>query len=174
MTGTRIAGSRGGIALVRALPVVAIVVAVVVVGAVLASAGPTLGYDTHAYLDAARRLLDGGPIYDTTIDRAGAAGLYYYSPPFTLLAVPFALLPAPLDVVAWAAGLIAAFAIGVAILPVARNVRWAIVLLAGCRGRSPTRSSWARSARSCSCCSPSAGAGWTARSGSGSRSRSGP
>jgi hypothetical protein len=131
MTGTRIAGSRGGTALVRALPVVAIVAAVVVVGAVLASAGPTLGYDTHAYLDAARRLLDGGPIYDTTIDRAGAAGLYYYSPPFTLLAVPFALLPAPLDVVAWAAGLIAAFAIGVAILPVARNVRWAIVLLAG-------------------------------------------
>ena len=131
MTGTRIAGSRGGIALVRALPVVAIVAAVVVVGAVLASAGPTLGYDTHAYLDAARRLLDGAPIYDTTIDQAGAAGLYYYSPPFTLLAVPFALLPAPLDVVAWAAGLLAAFAIGVAILPVARDVRWAIVLLAG-------------------------------------------
>ena len=34
----------------------------------------------------------------------------------------------------------------------------------GCRGRSPTRSSSARSARSCSCSSPSAGAGWTTRS----------
>ena len=35
-----------------------------------------------------------------------------------------------------------------------------------CRGRSPTRSSSARSGRSCSCCSRSAGAGSTTRSGS--------
>ena len=34
----------------------------------------------------------------------------------------------------------------------------------GCRGRSSTRSSSARSGRSCSCCSPSAGAGSTTRS----------
>lgn len=130
MTGSGSSGF-GSPAISRALPVLAIVVAVVVVGAVLASAGPTLGYDTKAYLDAARRLLDGTPIYDTGIDRAGAAGLYYYSPPFTLVAVPFALLPAPLDVVAWMAGLVAAFGLGVAILPVSRDVRWLIVLLAG-------------------------------------------
>ena len=110
---------------------VAIVVAVTVVGAVLWSAGPTLGFDTRAYLDAARRLLDGKVLYDTSIDQAGAAGLYYYSPPFTLLAVPFALLPAPLDVIAWTAGLIAAFLAGVALLPVARSVRWLTILLAG-------------------------------------------
>lgn len=130
MTGSGSSGF-GSPAISRALPVLAIVVAVVVVGAVLASAGPTLGYDTKAYLDAARRLLDGTPIYDTGIDQAGAAGLYYYSPPFTLVAVPFALLPAPLDVVAWMAGLVAAFGLGVAILPVSRDVRWLIVLLAG-------------------------------------------
>ena len=115
----------------RILPIVAVVVAVVVVGAVLASAGPTLGYDTRAYLDAGRRLLDGQPLYDTSIERAGAAGLYYYSPPFTLLAVPFALLPGPLDVAGWTLGIVVAFGIGVAVLPVSPTVRWLVVLLAG-------------------------------------------
>jgi hypothetical protein len=115
----------------RMLPVVAVAVAIAVVGAVLASAGSTLGFDTNAYLDAARRLLEGGVVYDTSIDQAGAAGLYYYSPPFTLLAVPFALLPAPLDVAGWTATLLVAFLVGVAVLPVSRPVRWITVLLAG-------------------------------------------
>lgn len=127
----RLPGVGGAPLIGRVLPVVAVVVAVAVVGAVLASAGPTLGYDTRAYLDAARRLLEGRVIYDTSIDQAGAAGLYYYSPPFTLLAVPFALLPAPLDVAGWTAALLAAFLAGVAVLPVSREVRWLIVLLAG-------------------------------------------
>ena len=130
MTAGRLPGS-GAPLMGRLLPVVAIVVAVTVVGAVLASAGPTLGYDARAYLEAARRLLDGRVIYDTSIDQAGAAGLYLYSPPFTLLAVPFALLPAPLDVVAWTAALIVAFSAAVALLPVRREIRWLIVLLAG-------------------------------------------
>lgn len=115
----------------RLLPIVAIAVAVGVVGAVLASAGPTFGYDARAYLEAARRLLEGQTIYDTSIDQAGAAGLYYYSPPFTLLAVPFALLRTPLDIVGWTVGLVGAFLVGVAVLPVSRQVRWLIVLLAG-------------------------------------------
>jgi alpha-1,2-mannosyltransferase len=115
----------------RALPIVAVAVAVVVVGAVLAVAGPTLGYDTRAYLEAARRLLDGRQLYDTSIEQAGAAGLYLYPPPFTLLVVPFALLPAPLDVAAWTIAIVACFGAGVAILPVSRDVRWLIVLLAG-------------------------------------------
>jgi hypothetical protein len=127
---SRLPGS-GAPLLGRLLPIVAVVVAVAVVGAVLASAGPTLGYDAKAYLDAARRLLEGRPIYDTSIDQAGAAGLYYYSPPFTLLAVPFALLPAPLDIVGWTAALIAAFLAGVVVLPVRREVRWLVILLAG-------------------------------------------
>jgi alpha-1,2-mannosyltransferase len=115
----------------RILPIVAVVLAAVVVGAVLASAGATLGYDTRAYLDAGRRLLDGQLLYDTSIERAGAAGLYYYSPPFTLLAVPFALLPGPFDVAGWTLGIVLAFGIGVAVLPVSRTVRWLVVLLAG-------------------------------------------
>jgi alpha-1,2-mannosyltransferase len=131
VTAQQLPGIGGAPAVARALPVVAIVVGVVVVGAVLASAGPTLGYDTRAYLDAARRLLDGRQLYDTSIDQAGAAGLYYYSPPFTLLAIPFSLLPGPLDVIGWTAAIVAAFGLGVALLPVTREVRWILVLLAG-------------------------------------------
>ena len=115
----------------RVLPVVAVVVLVVVVGAILASAGSTLGYDARAYLDAGRRLVSGTAVYDTSIVTAGAAGLYYYSPPFTLLAVPIGLLPAPFDVVAWLATILAAFGLGVALLPVSRDVRWLVILLAG-------------------------------------------
>jgi hypothetical protein len=115
----------------RLLPIAAVVVTVAVVGAVLANAGPTLGYDANAYLEAARRLLGGRLLYDTSIEQAGPAGLYLYAPPFTLLAVPFALLPAPYDVLGWTGALLAAFAAGVAVLPVSGRVRWLIVLLAG-------------------------------------------
>ena len=131
MIAARLPGVGGAPVIGRLLPVVAVVVAVVVVGAVLASAGPTFGYDARAYLDAARRLLQGGVLYDTSIDQAGAAGLYYYSPPFTLLALPFALLPAPLDVAGWTAALLVAFLVGVAVMPVSRHVRWLSLLLAG-------------------------------------------
>jgi glycosyl transferase family 87 len=113
------------------LPLVAVVVALAVVAAVLANAGLTLGYDARAYLDAARRLLEGRVIYDISIDKAGASGLYLYSPPFTLFAVPFALLPTPLDITGWIAAVIVSFLVGVSLLPVSRRVRWVIVLLAG-------------------------------------------
>lgn len=120
----------------RVLPVVAVTVLALVVGAVLVSSstvvsGTTVGYDSRAYLDAARRLLDGQLVYDPSIAQAGASGLYYYSPPFTLLAVPFSLLPDPWDVGAWLVGILVAFGAGVAILPVRREVRWLVVLLAG-------------------------------------------
>jgi hypothetical protein len=131
MTAGRLPNGERQAAAVRVLPIVALVVAVVVVAAVLASAGSTLGYDTRAYLDAARRLLDGKALYDTSIERAGGAGLYYYSPPFTLLVIPFALLPAPLDVAGWTLAIVVAFGLGVAALPVSRTVRWLVVLLAG-------------------------------------------
>jgi hypothetical protein len=62
----------------RVLPIAAVTVVVVVVGAVLASGGSTVGYDTHAYLEAARRLLDGQPVYDASINQAGASGLFLY------------------------------------------------------------------------------------------------
>ncbi len=133
MTGPPATGSGSGLppSLARVLPVLAIVVVAGIVGAVLASAGSTLGYDAHAYLDAGRRLISGAVVYDASIDQAGAAGLYYYSPPFTLLAVPFGLLPEPFDVLAWIGAILAAFGVGVALLPVSRDVRWLVVLLAG-------------------------------------------
>jgi hypothetical protein len=98
--------------------------------AVLASAGSTLGYDAAAYLQAADRLLAGQPLYDPAADVAVGYGVYLYPPPFALAVVPFALLPAPLDLWTWLAALVLAFLAGTALLPVRPGVRWSIVLLA--------------------------------------------
>lgn len=127
----RMPGIGGMPAAARVMPIVAVFVGVVVVGAILASAGPTLGYDTKAYLEAARRLLADRPLYDTSFTEAGGSGLFYYPPPFAILVLPFALLPAPLDVIGWTAAIVAAFVTGVAILPVRKEVRWLVILLAG-------------------------------------------
>lgn len=131
------ASSPAGVGLAlagAALPVVALVVAAVSIAAVLLagrSAG-TLGYDYLAYDAAARRLLAGQPLYDTSYEAAGGFGLFYYPPPFILLVLPFAALLGPEAATwAWIGGLIAAFAVGLAILPVRREVKWAILLLAG-------------------------------------------
>ena len=115
----------------RLLPVIAIAVAVIVVGAILMSAGSTLGADGKAYLGAARRFLEGRPLYDLSYTATGPPELFDYPPPFAFVALPFALLPAPLDVVAWTAALVVVFAVGVVLLPVRPHVRWTIVLLAG-------------------------------------------
>jgi Glycosyltransferase family 87 len=113
------------------LPPAAIAGLILFVGLVLASAGSTLGYDYHAYADAAERLLHGQPLYDPTINVAGGFAIYLYPPPFVLLAVPFALLPASVAPSAWIAVMALAFLAGAALLPVRREVRWAIVLLGG-------------------------------------------
>ncbi len=115
----------------RALPVVAVVVGVAVVGAVLASAGSTLGYDLYAYVHAAERLLEGRPLYDPAVDVAGGYAIFLYPPPFALLAVPFVPLTAAFGPWPWIGLLVACFALGVAILPVRREVRWLVVLLGG-------------------------------------------
>jgi alpha-1,2-mannosyltransferase len=62
---------------------------------------------------------------------AGGFGLFYYPPTFAPLILVFGLLSATTAVWAWTAFLIASFAVGTAILPVSRTVRWWIVLLAG-------------------------------------------
>jgi len=116
---------------VRVLPIVVVFVGVVVVGAVLASAGSTLGYDLYAYTHAAERLLAGKPLYDPAVDVAGGFAIYLYPPPFALLVVPFVPLTAAFGPWPWIAFLAGCFALGVAILPVRREVRWAIVLLGG-------------------------------------------
>lgn len=114
-----------------ALPIVACLTFAVTVGATLAVAGDTRGYDFLAYHQAATRLLHGQPVYDLSFEASGAFGLFYYPPTFVPLVLPFGLLSAGAAVWVWAALLIAAFLIGTAILPVSRSVRWWIVLLAG-------------------------------------------
>ncbi len=113
------------------LPVVALVVIVLTLGATLAAAGDTLGYDFLAYHAAAARLLDGKPVYDTAYQVAGPFGLFLYPPTFIPLVLVFGLLPAQAATWAWAALLVAAFTAGVWLLPVSVRTRWLVVLLAG-------------------------------------------
>jgi alpha-1,2-mannosyltransferase len=114
-----------------ALPIVAILLFGSAVGAVLAVAGDTLGYDFLAYHRAAGRVLAGQPVYDLSFEVSGGFGLFYYPPMFAPLILPFGLLSEAAATWAWISLLIAAFAFGVAILPVSRTVRWWILLAAG-------------------------------------------
>jgi alpha-1,2-mannosyltransferase len=99
-------------------------------GSVLASAGATLGYDSHAYLLAGQHVLNGSALYDPGVDVAVGYGVFLYPPPFALAAVPFALLPSPVGLAAWIGALMAAFVVGTVILPVVRWVRWSVFALA--------------------------------------------
>jgi hypothetical protein len=114
-----------------ALRLGAILAIVLVPAAVIAVSGDTFGYDFQAYHLAGRRVLDGGPLYDMRPELTGELGFFYYPPPFALVAIPFALLPLVPATWLWVAVLMAAFLGGVALMPVARTVKWAIVLLAG-------------------------------------------
>ncbi len=115
-----------------ALPVLAIVVPIATVGAVLVAAGSTLGYDYLMYDGAARRLLAGRPLYDLSFTAPGPNGLFDYPPTFILAVLPFAAAMSPLAAtLAWTVMLNLAFLVGVTLLPVRREVRWAVILLAG-------------------------------------------
>jgi len=114
-----------------ALPIVAVLVFVFMVGATLAVADETLGYDFRAYHGAAVRVLAGGPLYDLSFEAAGGFGLFYYPPFFAPLVLPFGLLPEMVAIWVWTVALLAAFLAGVAVLPVSRTIRWLILLLAG-------------------------------------------
>jgi hypothetical protein len=116
-----------------ALPVTAIATLVVVTSAAaLASwqAG-TLGFDFLSYDLAVRRFFDGGILYDQSFDYTGAFGLFYYPPPFVLLAAPLAVLDPAAAAWIFTVLLMVTYAAAVAILPVSRNIRWVILLLGG-------------------------------------------
>jgi hypothetical protein len=113
------------------LPALAILVFVLGVGATLAVAGETLGYDFLAYHAAASRVLDGQPAYDTSYQAAGGFGLFYYPPTFLPLVLAVGLLSPAAATWAWTGLLLVAFLAGTAILPVHRRVRWLTILLAG-------------------------------------------
>ena len=85
----RMTGDRSLRPLARAaLPIVACLTFVVTVGATLAVAGDTRGYDFLAYHQAATRLLHGQPVYDLSFEASGAFGLFYYPPTFVPLRPP--------------------------------------------------------------------------------------
>lgn len=112
-----------------ALAAIAISVFVLTVGAIIWSAGSTLGYDFQAYEAAARRLLDGLRLYDPAVEAAGGFAIYLYPPPFALAIVPLAIVGGDAAIWIWTGLLIAAFLASVALLPVGRTVRWLILLL---------------------------------------------
>src|SRR6266540_1987830 len=114
-----------------ALPIVAVLVFVAALVAIAVAAGSTLGYDYQAYVQAANRLLAGQPLYDPSVDVAGPFAIYLYPPPFAIAMIPFTWLPPGTGPAAWTVVLALAFAAGVWLLPVSRNVRWTTLLLAG-------------------------------------------
>jgi hypothetical protein len=117
-------------AVARLLPPFAIGVMALTVVATLVVAGETLGYDFLAYHAAAARVLGAEAAYDTSFQAAGGFGLFYYPPTFIPLVLVFGLVPAAAATWTWTALLLAAFAIGDALLPVSPRVRWLVVLLA--------------------------------------------
>ncbi len=112
------------------IPLVALLAYGAAIAVIAVAAGPTLGYDFKAYLHAGQRLLDGARLYDPAVNVAGGFAIFLYPPPFALAMVPFALLPGTIAVTAWTVLLALAFLAGVALLPVRREVRWLVVLLA--------------------------------------------
>ena len=116
--------------LAAALPVAAIASLVIFVGATLAVAGDTLGFDYLAYHVAARRIFEGQPLYDMGFEAIKGWGLFYYPPVFLPFILPFGLLDPTVATWLWTSIILGAFVVGVAILPVSTTVRWAVILLA--------------------------------------------
>jgi hypothetical protein len=103
----------------------------VMVGLVLASAGKTLGYDYTCYEGAARHLVNGQPIYDNafSIGVGTCPGTYTYPPAFAVALVPW-LVFGDAAAVLWCLAMAACFLVGVALLPVRRDVRWLVLVVA--------------------------------------------
>ena len=124
---------RADLLAAAALPVVAVVVLVLFTGlAVWSSAqAGTLGFDFLSYDSAVRRFLAGGILYDQSFQETGAFGLFYYPPPFVLLAIPLTLLDPGTAAAVFAGILLVAFIAAVAILPVSMRIKWVVLLLGG-------------------------------------------
>jgi alpha-1,2-mannosyltransferase len=112
-------------------PVGSATLLVLMLGLVLASAGKTLGYDYTCYENAARHLIDGQPIYDNafSISVGTCPGTYTYPPAFAVGLVPWLLFGGAAAGL-WCVAMAACFVAGVALLPVRRDVRWLVVVIA--------------------------------------------
>ena len=120
-----------GAALARLLPVIAVAVVALSVGATIAVAGDTFGYDFRAYHAAAVRVLEGRPLYDLDYKVAGPYGLFLYPPTFVPLILPFGLLATIPATWAWTVAMLMCSVGAVALMPVATRTQWTVVLLAG-------------------------------------------
>jgi alpha-1,2-mannosyltransferase len=121
-----------GVLVVRAAYAIALIAAVAWAYLLLSvsASNATLGYDFKAYDIAVDRLLAGQSMYDRTATSMGAFGLFFYPPPFAILALPFGLLPGELGVWVWTIGLIVASVAAVAVMPVSPRTRLVMLLLA--------------------------------------------
>lgn len=95
----------------------------------VASIDSTLGYDFQAYLRAAQRVLEGGSLYDSSVETAGAHAVFLYPPPFVFLALPLTWLPESVSTWIWVGAMAVCFATGTALLPVRPTIRWMTLLL---------------------------------------------
>jgi Glycosyltransferase family 87 len=98
---------------------------------VLGNAGANLGYDYRCYEGASRALLDGKPIYDVafSINVGACPGTYTYPPPFAVALVPWLSLGGAAAGL-WCVAMVLCFVAGAALMPVRRDVRWLIVVIA--------------------------------------------
>jgi hypothetical protein len=119
------------IALLRLAPALIVATFAVAVAAIILAAGATLGYDSDAYLVAARNVLDGQPLYDPNLVYALGHDVFLYPPPFAVALVPLALLPGDVATWLWLAVIVAALVAAIGLMPVRAPVRWAVLLLAG-------------------------------------------
>ena len=118
--------------LVAALvPAGSIALLVLMLGTVLASAGDTLGYDYKCYEAAARHLLDGAPIYNNafSLNVGTCPGTYTYPPAFAVALVPWLVFGGAAAGL-WCVAMAACFVVGVALMPVRRDVRWVVIIVA--------------------------------------------
>jgi len=113
------------------VPIGSIALLAVMLGLVLGSAGATLGYDYTCYAGAARHLLDGAPIYDNafSIYVGTCPGTYTYPPAFAVALVPWLLFGGAAAGL-WCVAMAACFVVGVALLPVRRDIRWVVMVVA--------------------------------------------
>jgi alpha-1,2-mannosyltransferase len=100
------------------------------VGLVLLSAGSTLGYDFDAYIEAARRLTSGLPLYDQSVSVAGGHAIFLYPPPFAVAMMPLLVLPEAVARTGWSLAMAACVPVGAGLLPVKRDVRLLVIILA--------------------------------------------
>jgi len=117
----------------RPADAIAAIAVLAVVGAYLAfglmTASTTLGCDFLAYYNASVHWLQHAPIYDLGVASTGSCGTYQYPPTFVLVAAPFSFFGFDAGNWLWIATLIAAWAIGTALLPVRPTTRWTVLLL---------------------------------------------